>query len=86
MKFDLIRRIFDLVAPEITIESRLDEARSVMELNCTIRAYPLTNRHFWRKDGSVIQNSIKTEIRNSRLNDHTLVSHLTIKVSQLIFF
>jgi hypothetical protein len=52
-----------------------------MELNCTIRAFPLTNRNFWRKDGHFIQNSIKNEIKNIRLNDHTIISQLTIKVN-----
>ncbi len=68
-----------IVAPEITIDSKLNDIRNTMELNCTIRAYPLTNRNFWRKDGSFLRNSIKTEIKNIRLDDFTLVSQLTIK-------
>lgn len=50
-----------------------------MELNCTIYAYPLTNRNFWRKDGTFLQDSIKTEIKNIRVNAFTLVSQLIIK-------
>lgn len=67
------------VAPEITIDPKLNEIRNTMELNCTIRAYPLTNRNFWRKDGNFLRNSIKTEIKNIRLDEFTLVSQLTIK-------
>jgi len=50
-----------------------------MELNCTIHAFPLTNRNFWRKDGTFLQDSIKTEIKNIRVNEFTLISQLKIK-------
>ncbi len=50
-----------------------------MELNCTIHAFPLTNRNFWRKDGTFLQDSIKTEIKNIRVNEFTLISQLVIK-------
>jgi hypothetical protein len=56
-----------------------------MALNCTINAYPLTNRHFWRKDGNYINQDTKHEIRNVRLNEYVLVSQLLIKVSAFFF-
>ena len=50
-----------------------------MTLNCTINAYPLSNKYFWRKDGNYITSDYKHEIKNIRLNEYILVSQLLIK-------
>jgi len=66
-------------APEIEIQSRFDSARNIMNLNCTIVANPLTNRNFWRKDGSYLTDPYKYEVENIRINEYTLISKLLIK-------
>jgi hypothetical protein len=53
-------------------------------LNCTINAYPLTNRYFWRKDGNFINQDMKHDIRNVRLSEYILISQLVIKVKFVI--
>lgn len=50
-----------------------------MNLNCTIVANPLTNRNFWRKDGSYLTDPYKYEVENIRINEYTLISKLLIK-------
>lgn len=71
--------VFVEFAPEIEIQSRLDRFQSSIILNCSIKAAPLSNRYFWRKDGNYIKDSIKHEIRTIRLNDFTLIAQLIIK-------
>jgi hypothetical protein len=66
-------------APEIEIQSKFDRFKNAIVLNCTIKALPLTNKFFWRKDGNYIQENIKNEIRNVRLNEFTLIAQLIIK-------
>ena len=68
-------------APEIEVQSKLDNSQNSITLNCTIKASPLTNRFFWRKDGNYIKDSIKNVIRTIRLNDYTLIAQLIIKVN-----
>lgn len=55
--------------------------RNAMNLNCTIQANPLTNRNFWRKDGNTLPENFKYEVENVRINEYTLISKLTIKVT-----
>jgi hypothetical protein len=64
----------------------VDHLQSIALLNCTIRAYPLNNQHFWRRDGAFLRNGVdsadgtnKHEIRNHRINDFTIVSQLRIR-------
>lgn len=52
-----------------------------MQLNCTINAYPLLNKYFWRKNGNYINEDMKYKIENNFINDYKIVSKLTIKVS-----
>lgn len=72
--------VFVEFAPEIEVRSKLNREENQLTLNCTIKASPLTNRFFWRRDGNYIKDTIKTEIRNIRLNEFTLIAQLIIKV------
>ena len=68
------------VAPEIEIKSRVDTQQAIALLNCTISAHPLSNQHFWRRDGAFLRdNGAKHEIRNYRLNEFTVISQLRIR-------
>lgn len=50
-----------------------------MALNCSINAFPLTNRNFWRKDGNFLIDGFKYEIKNERINEFSFLSQLIIK-------
>lgn len=73
--------LFFKVAPEIEIQAKYNPVNTMMNLNCTVRANPLTNNNFWRKDGNYITNGIKYQVNNLRLDEYTVVSMLYIKVS-----
>lgn len=51
-----------------------------MQLNCTIYAYPLKNKHFWRKDGNYLNENLKYRIDNLIINDYKLISMLKINL------
>ncbi len=68
------------VAPEIEIKSKYDNYLNEFSLNCTINAYPLTNKYFWRKDGRFLNENAKHTISNLIVNEYTIVSLLKIKV------
>ena len=61
------------------MHSKLDRELGTLVLNCTINAFPLTNRLFWRKDGNYVSPSVRHEIRNLRISENLLVSQLLIK-------
>jgi len=65
-------------APEIEIRTKMDYEQNVMTLNCTITAFPLTNRNFWRKDGNYIDEDSKFAIENLRVDEFTVTSQLRI--------
>lgn len=50
-----------------------------MVLNCTINAFPLNNKYFWRKDGNYLVEDMKYNIENIAVNEYKLISKLTIK-------
>ncbi|CAF1122287.1 unnamed protein product, partial [Brachionus calyciflorus] len=60
--------------PEIQIQAKYDRIENRVNLNCTIKAHPLNNKKFWRKDGNILEENDKFEITTLRLNSNTLVS------------
>ena len=79
-------KVFNLVAPEIEIASKLNRDSHEMQLNCTINAYPLLNKYFWRKNGNYISENMKYKIENVIVNDYKIISKLVIKVCIKIFY
>ena len=66
-------------APEIQIQAKYDHFYNTMDINCTITAYPLTNKNYWTKDGSYVYDSAQTQIFSQQINYYTLVSIMRIK-------
>lgn len=66
-------------APQIQIQAKYDHFHNSMNINCTITAYPLTNKNYWTKDGSFVYDNQNVQIYSQQINYFTLVSVMRIQ-------